>query len=94
MVFFVIMLIVVFLCAAVLLIVVQTRRKSGNWGLNLHSIGDIIKGKPLLRKVVCPRCGREQADFRKPTNINELLWGGWTCPDCGARMDKWGNIKE
>ena len=84
-------LIAVFMCGVMLVIVFQTKRRSGNWGFNLNSIRDVIKGKPLLRNVVCPKCGQKQKDFRKPTDIKEILWGGWTCPKCGTKMDKWGN---
>ena len=93
-VFLLALLVAALLCGAMLLIVIQTKRRSGNWGLNLHSIREIIKGKPLLQKVACPKCGREQQDFRRPTNLTEILWGGWTCPDCGTKMDKWGQIRE
>ena len=83
-------LIVVFMCGVMVVIVFQTKRKSGNWGLNLNSVRDVIKGKPLLQSVICPKCGQKQTDFRKPTSISEVLWGGWTCPSCGTKMDKWG----
>jgi hypothetical protein len=23
-------------------------------------------------------------------SIREEMWGGWTCPSCGAKVDKWG----
>ena len=84
----------IFLCGAVAVMIIQSKRKSGNWGLNVNSIRDVFKGKPLLSKVVCPVCGQEQRDFRKPTNLNEVLWGGWTCPNCGTQMDKWGKERK
>jgi hypothetical protein len=80
----------VLLCGAMITIVIQTKNCAGRWGLNLNSIRGILKGKPLLRKVVCPECGREQKDFRRPTKPTEFLWGGWTCSNCGTSMDKWG----
>jgi hypothetical protein len=72
---------------------IQTKNRSGKWGLNLNSPRAIFSGNPLLRKVACPKCGREQQGLRLPANTSEALWGGWTCPNCGTRMDKWGRAR-
>lgn len=42
-------------------------------------------------KVKCPKCGQEQPKIRIPKGIKEALWGGWTCENCGCKMDKYGN---
>jgi hypothetical protein len=26
----------------------------------------------------------------KPATQEEALWGGWTCPQCGCQVDKYG----
>src|SRR5450631_4098533 len=70
------------------------KRGLGKWGFNINSVRDVSEGKPLLKNVFCPRCGSEQPSIRKPTNLDETFLGGWTCSSCGARMDKWGNIKR
>ena len=44
-----------------------------------------------LQTVNCPQCGQPMPPIRVPANVQELMWGGWTCPACGCRMDKWGN---
>jgi hypothetical protein len=28
--------------------------------------------------------------IRMPASKDEMLWGGWTCSNCGARLDKYG----
>ncbi len=38
----------------------------------------------------CPKCGAPLPAVRKPTDLQEMLWGGWTCEKCGFKMDKWG----
>jgi len=51
--------------------------KSGKMGVNLEV-------------VACPQCGEIVPKIRKPANTKQLLWGGWTCSNCGAEMDKYG----
>jgi hypothetical protein len=48
------------------------------WGINLE-------------KVNCPECKRLMPTVRTPKDEYERQWGGWTCPACGTKMDKWGN---
>jgi hypothetical protein len=43
-----------------------------------------------LEAVHCPRCGQQLPALRVPATLRQLMWGGWTCPNCGCRMDKWG----
>jgi len=61
--------------AAVVVIAMWPRK--GPWGINLS-------------KVSCPRCGARMPRFRRPANDRQALWGGWTCPECGCEMDKYG----
>jgi hypothetical protein len=58
-------------------IVRQTIGK-GRWGLG------------PLRGVNCPRCGTRLPMIRKPASSQQMLWGGWTCPHCGCKVDKYG----
>lgn len=52
--------------------------ESGNkWGINLE-------------EVRCPGCNEPMPQVRIPDTLHQLMWGGWTCPKCGCRMDKWG----
>jgi len=37
----------------------------------------------------CPECSRQLPRIRRPENLRQMLWGGWTCPDCGKEFDKW-----
>ena len=43
-----------------------------------------------LKAVKCPECGIEQPKVRKPKGMQEILWGGSTCKECGCKMDKQG----
>jgi len=76
-----------------LTIAAESAARSGKWGLNLNSVWDIAQGKGLLRKVTCPKCGREQEQRRKSVNLMKFFWGGRTCPNCGTSMDQWGKMR-
>jgi hypothetical protein len=41
-------------------------------------------------KAKCPRCGTSLPMIRKPTSHEEKMWGGWSCPKCGCKVDKYG----
>jgi hypothetical protein len=45
----------------------------------------------LLQKAKeCPECGAPIPKVRKPANRRQMLWGGWTCDECGCEMDRRG----
>lgn len=43
-----------------------------------------------LENVQCPQCETKLPAIRPPGNMEQFLWGGWTCPECGCKVDKWG----
>jgi hypothetical protein len=47
-----------------------------------------------LDAVDCPRCGERMPRVRLPTSLHQMMWGGWTCPNCGCEMDKWGKARD
>ncbi len=51
-------------------------------------------GYPIGRPVICPRCAIEMPLFRKPRSLNEALWGGYRCANCGTDMDARGRELE
>lgn len=51
--------------------------KQGKWGRNSEP-------------VACPACDTPQPKLRKPANRRQMMWGGWTCANCGVECDKWG----
>ena len=55
----------------------MSESSESRWGINLE-------------KVHCPDCGARMPALRVPEDWHQLMWGGWTCPECGCRMDKWG----
>jgi len=45
-----------------------------------------------LKRVYCPVCGTKQPVIRIPKNLDQTMYGGTTCPKCGAHLDKYGRI--
>ena len=41
----------------------------------------------------CPGCGKQLPTFRKPTSLRQLLFGGWTCQECGAEVNARGKAR-
>jgi hypothetical protein len=60
----------------VLIVVFGTLAKN-RWGINLEPVS-------------CPRCKTPLPILREPQSLRQSMWGGWTCPVCGAGVDKWG----
>jgi hypothetical protein len=58
--------------------IARQSRAKGRWGLG------------TLTGIKCPRCGTAMPMIRKPTSMQETLWGGWTCPQCDCKVDKYG----
>jgi hypothetical protein len=61
-------------------------------GLVLVIYGTIVKNKWgfNLEALSCPRCNAPAPRTRRARTRPRALWGGWTCPGCGAEVDKWG----
>lgn len=38
----------------------------------------------------CAVCHTELPMYRKPTSLHQAFWGGWTCENCGAELDRHG----
>ncbi len=55
----------------------DTVRGKGRWGVN-------------TKAAVCSECGTPAPVVRVPRNRQQMLWGGWTCEECGLELDKWG----
>ena len=39
---------------------------------------------------LCPKCHLKLPIFRIATNLNQMLQGGWTCPNCGCEVNRKG----
>ena len=39
----------------------------------------------------CPKCEARMPVFRKPANLRQMFWGGWTCQTCGTEVSKMGH---
>ena len=44
--------------------------------------------------VFCPKCKTKQPQIRIPKNLREALWGGYTCKNCGCKMNKHGEERK
>jgi hypothetical protein len=64
-----------------ILVARDTIRQSGKWGIN-------------FRRPNCTECGEPMPIVRTPASWQQALWGGWTCPQCGLELDKWGKPAE
>jgi hypothetical protein len=51
------------------------------WGMNFDPVS-------------CPRCKTPLPRLREARSFQQKAWGGWTCPICGAGVDKWGREIE
>jgi len=54
--------------------------KTGKWGINRET-------------VFCAKCRTRQPKIRIPRNSHQLMWGGWSCSECGCEMDKYGQSR-
>jgi len=43
-----------------------------------------------LDNVNCPECSEKMPALRIPKSMQQIMWGGWTCPKCDCKMDKFG----
>jgi len=59
-------------------VLIQIWPKTGKMGINTKTVN-------------CPRCGLKAPMVRRPANLKQVLWGGWTCAQCKCEFDKYGN---
>jgi hypothetical protein len=71
-------LIIVVLVAVGIVSFLWQTRIGGRWGIG--PIGGVN----------CPRCGARLPMIRRPKSASEMMWGGWTCANCGCKVDKYG----
>ena len=46
----------------------------------------------LMPRKHCPNCDYKLPRFRSPQSGKQAMQGGWTCPNCGAKIDRGGNL--
>ena len=73
----IVIIISIFIAVFVTQMVIRKFPKQGKMGINIEPVS-------------CPDCGKKAPKIRKPKNRKQLLWGGWTCEECGCEMDKYG----
>ena len=56
--------------------------------VHLRSLGLKI----ALNQQYCPVCGEALPQLRVPYTLRQILWGGWTCPNCGTKLDRLGRV--
>jgi hypothetical protein len=70
--------IVVFgLLAIGLVLVIYGTVAKNRWGINFGAVS-------------CPCCNLALPQVRKPKSFRQAMWGGYTCQNCRAEVDKWG----
>jgi hypothetical protein len=42
----------------------------------------------------CSECDTPKPVICFPKSLHELIWRGWTCRNCGCRLDKWGQARS
>jgi hypothetical protein len=55
---------------------------------------DLVVARIAVEVVGLPRCGTVLPAIRRPANVRQFMWGGWTCKQCSAEFDKWGQVLE
>jgi hypothetical protein len=48
----------------------------------------------LMPQKHCPNCDNKLPRFRSPQSGKQAMRGGWTCPNCGAEIDRSGKLIE
>jgi len=67
------------------------------WGGLFGGIGGglfVLVWGLLIPPKSCPKCGTKIPRFRKPANLRQALWGGYTCQKCGTVLDRKGKRIE
>lgn len=61
-------------------------------GIGLVAWGTVTKNRwgINLEPNNCPRCKAVVPPVRTPQSTRQMLWGGSTCSECDAEMNKWG----
>jgi len=58
-------------------------------GVAMGLVSIAILMRPWRRN--CPRCNADIPPIRAPTSFRQMLWGGWTCSNCGLELDRKGS---
>ena len=75
--FIIVVVVVAVVVVAAYLVLSKLSKNKSRWGLGAW-------------RPNCPRCGTPLPMIRKPASKEEMMWGGWTCPKCGCKVDKYG----
>jgi hypothetical protein len=60
-----------------MLLVIHGTIFKARWGINTAT------------QIECPGCHTIHGQIRIPRNLRQMLWGGFTCAQCGFEVDKW-----
>ena len=73
---------IILMIALTIFLLRRANAKKSKWGINFKATST----KPQL---ICPNCNSVFQKVRKPANIRQALWGGFTCKTCDKEYDKW-----
>ncbi len=63
-------------------------------------IGVLLGAVSLILLIVlqpqrrCPKCRVRLPKMLRPGGLRQALMGGWSCPSCGAQVDRHGRLME
>jgi predicted RNA-binding Zn-ribbon protein involved in translation (DUF1610 family) len=67
---------------------------AGGIGGGIAALIAVRRLNARLRTLPCPQCGATLGDKKPgPRTSTQILWGGWTCPECGSDVDRHGNLR-
>jgi hypothetical protein len=57
-------------------------------------VGVFLVWGVLRSRMRCPKCGMRLPMMRTPADSQEAAWGGWTCRNCGTKLDRSGKPRS
>jgi len=53
-------------------------------------VGIIIAS--IRKPIFCPKCKTQFQLGKSKRTLHQILWGGWTCQNCGSEIERKGNL--
>jgi len=56
------------------------------------AVAGVLLWSESKKSRTCPNCNASLPGLRAPANLRQLMLGGWSCPKCGAEIDRSGKL--